>query len=138
LVLIPPSINKFYVFDLQPANSFVRYAVEQGNTVFIVSWRNVMVEQGHLTWDDYLANGVIRAIDVAREITGADKVNALGFCVGGTMLGCAASVMAARNEHKIESLTFLTTMLDFTQAGEIALLIDEQSGAGRREKIAGR
>jgi len=77
LILIPPSINKFYVFDLQPANSFVRYAVEQGNTVFIVSWRNVMVEQGHLTWHDYLTEGIMRAIDVAREITGSDKVNAL-------------------------------------------------------------
>ena len=137
LILIPPSINKFYVFDLQPANSFVRYAVEQGNTVFIVSWRNVMVEQGNLTWDDYLTEGIMRAIDVAREITGADKVNALGFCVGGTMLGCAASVMAARNEDKIESLTFLTTMLDFTQAGEIALLIDEQSVAAREQTIGG-
>ena len=125
------------MFDLQPANSFVRYAVEQGNTVFIVSWRNVMVEQGHLTWDDYLTEGIMRAIDVAREITGADKVNALGFCVGGTMLGCAASVMAARNEDKIESLTFLTTMLDFTQAGEIALLIDEQSVAAREQTIGG-
>jgi polyhydroxyalkanoate synthase subunit PhaC len=135
LVLIPPAINKFYVFDLQPANSFVRYAVEQGNTVFIVSWRNVMAEQGHLTWDDYLARGIMQAIDVALDITGADKVNALGFCVGGTMLGCSAAVMAARNEDKIESLTFLTTMLDFTHAGEIALLIDEQSLAAREHTI---
>jgi polyhydroxyalkanoate synthase subunit PhaC len=136
LVLIPPAINKFYVFDLQPANSFVRYAVEQGNTVFIVSWRNVMSGQGHLTWHDYLAEGIMRAIDVALDITGTDKVNALGFCVGGTMLGCAASVMAARKEDKIESLTFLATMLDFTHAGEIALLIDEQS-VGTRERTIG-
>jgi polyhydroxyalkanoate synthase subunit PhaC len=135
LVLIPPSINKFYVLDLQPGNSFVRYAVEQGNTVFVVSWRNVTADQGHLTWDDYLANGIVQAIDVAREITEADKVNALGFCVGGTMLGCAAAVMASRNEDKIESLTFLTTMLDFTNAGEIALLIDEQSLAAREQAI---
>jgi polyhydroxyalkanoate synthase subunit PhaC len=135
LVLIPPSINKFYVLDLQPGNSFVRYAVEQGNTVFVVSWRNVTADQGHLTWDDYLANGIVQAIDVAREITEADKVNALGFCVGGTMLGCAAAVMASRNEDKIESLTFLTTMLDFTNAGEIALLIDEQGLAAREQAI---
>src|SRR5262245_54855818 len=87
LVLIPPSINKFYVLDLQPANSFARYAVKEGNTVFMVSWRNIMAEQGHLTWDDYLENGIMRAIDVALDITDADKVNALGFCVGGTMLG---------------------------------------------------
>jgi polyhydroxyalkanoate synthase len=137
LVLIPPSINKFYVLDLQPANSFVRYAVEQGNTVFMVSWRNVMAEQGHLTWHDYLSNGIMRAIDVALDIIDADKVNALGFCVGGTMLGCAASVMAARNKEKIESLTFLTTMLDFTHAGEIALLIDEESVTAREQAIGG-
>jgi poly[(R)-3-hydroxyalkanoate] polymerase subunit PhaC len=135
LVLIPPSINKFYVLDLQPGNSFVRYAVEQGNTVFVVSWRNITADQGHLTWDNYLTEGIMRAIDVAREITEADKVNALGFCVGGTMLGCAAAVMASRNEDKIESLTFLTTMLDFTNAGEIALLIDEQSLAAREQAI---
>jgi poly[(R)-3-hydroxyalkanoate] polymerase subunit PhaC len=137
LVLFSPSINKFYVFDLQPANSFICYAVEQGNTVFVVSWRNVMAEQGHLTWDDYFNEGIMRAIDVALEIAAADKVNALGFCVGGTMLGCAAAVMAARREDKIESLTFLTTMLDFTQAGEIALLIDEQSVAAREQTIDG-
>ena len=135
LVLFPPSINKFYILDLQPANSFVRYAVDQGNTVFTVSWRNVMAEQGHLTWDDYLTNGIMRAVDVALDITSTDKVNALGFCVGGTMLGCAAAVMAARNESKIESLTFLTTMLDFTNAGEIALLIDEQGVTAREQAI---
>ena len=135
LVMIPPAINKFYILDLQPDNSFVRYALEQGNTVFMVSWRNVTADQGHLTWDDYLADGVMRAIDLAREITDADKVNALGFCVGGTLLGCAAAVMAARDEDKIASLTFLTTMLDFTPAGEIGLLIDEQSLAAREHTI---
>jgi poly[(R)-3-hydroxyalkanoate] polymerase subunit PhaC len=135
LLLVPPSINKFYVLDLQPGNSFVRYAVEQGNTVFLVSWRNVTAEQGHLTWDDYLAEGIMQAIDVVLGITGADKVNALGFCVGGTMLGSAAAALAARNEDRVESLTFLTTMLDFTNAGEIALLIDEQSLAAREQTI---
>jgi polyhydroxyalkanoate synthase subunit PhaC len=135
LVLIPPAINKFYVLDLRPENSFVRYAVEQGNVVFIVSWRNVAAEQGSLTWDDYLESGVMRAIDVALEITGADKVNALGFCVGGTLLGSAAAVMAARNEDKIESLTFLTTMLDFAEAGEIGLLIDEPGLVARERAI---
>jgi len=119
LVMVPPAINKFYVFDLQPGNSFVRYAVEQGHTVFMVSWRNITADQGHLTWDDYLELGVMRAIDVAIAVTGADKANALGFCVGGMMLGCAAAVLAARGEDKIASLTFLTTMLDFSDAGEI-------------------
>ena len=135
LVMIPPAINKFYVLDLQPANSFVRYAVEQGHTVFMGSWRNVGADQGHLTWDDYLELGIMRAIDVALSVTRADKVNALGFCVGGTMLGCAAAILAARGERKIKSLTLLTTMLDFTESGEIGLLIDEASVASREQAI---
>ena len=135
LVIIPPAINKFYVLDLQPANSFVRYVVEQGHTVFMVSWRNISADQGHLTWDDYLELGILCAIDVALAVTGADKVNALGFCVGGTMLGCAAAVLAARGGDKIQSLTFLTTMLDFTESGEIGLLIDESSVLTREQTI---
>jgi polyhydroxyalkanoate synthase len=135
LVMIPPAINKFYVLDLQPANSFVRYAVERGHTVFMVSWRNVGTDQGHLTWDDYLDLGIMRAIDVALAVTRIDKVNALGFCVGGTMLGCAAAILAARGERKIQSLTFLTTMLDFTESGEIGLLIDEASVTSREQTI---
>jgi poly[(R)-3-hydroxyalkanoate] polymerase subunit PhaC len=135
LVMVPPAINKFYVFDLQPGNSFVRYAVEQGHTVFMVSWRNITTAEGHLTWDDYLELGVMRAIDAALAVTGADKANALGFCVGGTMLGCAAAVLAARGEDKIASLTLLTAMLDFSDAGEIGLLIDEASVAARDRTI---
>jgi polyhydroxyalkanoate synthase len=135
LVIIPPAINKFYVLDLQPDNSFVRYIAEQGHTVFVVSWRNVDAEQGHLTWDDYLELGVMRAIEVALEVTGADAVNALGFCVGGTLLGCAAAVLAARRKDKIASLTFLATMLDFSDSGEIGLLIDEASLATRERTI---
>ena len=135
LVIIPPAINKFCVLDLQPANSFVRYVVEQGHTVFMVSWRNVGTEQGHLTWDDYLELGVIRAVDVALAVAQTDKVNALGFCVGGTLLGCAAAVLVGRGEEKIASLTFLTTMLDFSESGEIGLLIDEASVAAREQTI---
>ena len=96
LVIVPPCINKFYILDLRPENSFVRYAVEQGHTVFLVSWRNITPETGHLTWDDYLAEGVMPAIDVALAITGADRVNALGFCIGGTLLASALAVLAAR------------------------------------------
>jgi polyhydroxyalkanoate synthase subunit PhaC len=135
LVIVPPAINKFYVLDLQPGNSFVRYAAEQGHTVFMVSWRNVSTDQGHLTWDDYLDLGILRALDVARVATRADKVNALGFCVGGTMLGCAAALLAARGEDKLQSLTLLTTMLDFTESGEIGLLIDETSVTAREQTI---
>src|SRR4029434_2130481 len=82
LVMIPPCINKYYILDLQPENSFVRYAVEQGHTVFMVSWRNVPREMGGITWDDYLERGVIRAIDATSTICDIDKINTLGFCVG--------------------------------------------------------
>src|SRR6516162_8777462 len=101
----------------------------------MVSWRNVGAEQGHLTWDDYLELGVIRAVDVALAVAQTDKVNALGFCVGGTLLGCAAAVLVGRGEEKIASLTFLTTMLDFSESGEIGLLIDEASVAAREQTI---
>jgi polyhydroxyalkanoate synthase len=135
LLMVPPAINKFYVFDLQPDNSFVRYSVEQGNTVFMISWRNITAEQGPLTWDNYLELGIIRAIDIALAITGADQVNALGFCVGGTLLGCAAAVLSARGQDKLASLTFLASMLDFGDAGEIGLLIDERSVVAREQTI---
>ena len=127
LVMVPPCINKCYILDLSPENSFVRYAVEQGNTVFMVSWRNVTAELGHLTWDDYLGEGVIRALAVVRELAGADKVNALGFCVGGTMLGVALAMLAARGDDWVESATFLTTLLDFSDTGDIAVFVDEAS-----------
>jgi polyhydroxyalkanoate synthase len=135
LVMIPPSINKFYILDLQPANSFVRYAVEQGHTVFMVSWRNVGPEQGHLTWDDYLELGIFEAFKVAREITGAEKINTLGFCVGGTLLGAALSVLAQKKQDIVESVTFLATMLDFNAPGQVRVFIDEPTLAAREAAI---
>ncbi|WP_454742414.1 PHA/PHB synthase family protein [Cupriavidus necator] len=135
LLIVPPCINKFYILDLQPENSFVAHAVAQGHTVFLVSWRNVSEAQGHLTWDDYLEQGVLRAIDAAREITRADRVNTLGFCVGGTLLACALAVAAARGEDKVASATLLTTMLDFQDTGEIGLLVNEAMVALREATI---
>ena len=135
LVIVPPCINKFYILDLQPDNSFVGHAVAQGHTVFLVSWRNVGPEQGGVTWDDYLEQGVMQAIDVALAISRADQVNTLGFCVGGTLLASALGVMAARGDDKVASLTLLTTMLDFTDTGEIGLLVSEQGVASREAAI---
>jgi poly[(R)-3-hydroxyalkanoate] polymerase subunit PhaC len=135
LVMIPPCINKFYILDLQPENSLVRHAVGQGHTVYMVSWRNVGAEQGHYGWDDYLEQGVLRAIDVARDVGAVEAVNALGFCVGGTMLGAALAVHAARGEHKVESATYLASMLDFSDTGDIGLFIDEASLAVREAAI---
>ena len=136
LVMVPPCINKFYILDLQPENSFVRHAVGEGHTVFMVSWKNVQADQGHRTWDDYLELGVFDAFRVAREITGADKVNALGFCVGGTLLGAALAVMAARGEDTVASATYLTTMLDFREPGQIGLFVDSDSVTQREGTLA--
>jgi len=137
LLMIPPCINKFYILDLQPDNSLVRYVVAQGHTVFMVSWRNIGSEQGHLTWDHYLEQGVMQAIDVALGVSGAAKVNTLGFCIGGTLLASAVAVMRARNEDKVASMTLLTTMLDFADTGEIGALVTEQSVAAREAAIGG-
>ncbi|HYS52038.1 MAG TPA: class I poly(R)-hydroxyalkanoic acid synthase [Burkholderiales bacterium] len=135
LVMFPPCINKYYILDLQPENSLVRYAVEQGHPVFMVSWRNITEELGRLTWDDYIEKGVLKALEVASAISAAEKVNALGFCVGGTMLGAALAVMAAKGENRVESATFLASMLDFSDTGDIGLFIDEPGVAVREAAI---
>ncbi len=124
-LLVPPCINKFYILDLQPANSLIRYCVEQGHRTFVVSWRNPDASLGHKTWDDYVEDAVIKAITTTQAITGAETVNALGFCVGGTMLSNALAVLAARGEERVNSATFLTTLIDFTDTGILDVFIDE-------------
>jgi polyhydroxyalkanoate synthase len=136
LVMVPPCINKYYILDLQADNSFVRYAVERGHTVFMVSWRNVPPEMGRATWDDYLEHGVMKALSVAAEICGAGQVNALGFCVGGTLLGAALAVLRARGENPVASLTLLATMLDFSDTGELAVFVDEAYVRKREQEFA--
>jgi len=135
LVIVPPCINKFYILDLQPENSFVRHAVEQGMTVFLVSWRNPQAELGHLGWDDYLEQGALAALDAAQEISGADKLNALGFCVGGTILAAALCVAKARGEDRVASLTLLTSLLDFSDGGEVTHYVDAASVKARETAI---
>ena len=134
-VMVPPCINKYYILDLQPENSLVRYAVAQGHTVFLVSWRNVTAEQGHLTWDDYIEQGPLAAFKVAREICGTKQVNALGFCVGGTLVSAALAVAKARGDDAAASLTLLTTLLDFSDTGEIGWLVDEAMVAAREQAL---
>ena len=126
-LLVPPCINKFYILDLQPENSFIRYAVSQGHRTFVISWRNPDASMREKTWDDYIENAPIKAIEVVREITGAETVNALGFCVGGTILETALAVLAARGEKPVESVTLLTSLLDFTDTGILDIFIDETS-----------
>ncbi|MFZ5543675.1 MAG: class I poly(R)-hydroxyalkanoic acid synthase [Pseudomonadota bacterium] len=127
LLLVPPCINKYYILDLQPDNSLIRYAVEQGHRVFVMSWVNPDESLAAKTWDDYIEDAVIRAIGVVQEITGAQTLNTLGFCVGGTLLACALAVLAARGQQPAESVTLLTTFLDFSNTGVLDLFVDEAS-----------
>jgi polyhydroxyalkanoate synthase len=135
LLIVPPCINKFYILDLQPENSFVRHAVEQGMTVFLVSWRNPQADLGHLGWDDYVELGALKALEVVREISASDQLNALGFCVGGTILSAALSVARSRGEDPAASLTLLTTLLDFSDGGEVVNYVDAASLAAREAAI---
>jgi polyhydroxyalkanoate synthase len=135
LLIVPPCINKYYLLDLGAGNSFVEYAVAQGHQVFLISWRSAVAETQYLTWDDYLNLGPLKAIDVVRDIADVDQIHALGFCVGGTILSCAAGVLAARGEDKLTTMTLLTTMIDFADTGEIGLLIDHAAVALREATI---
>lgn len=129
LVIVPPNINKFYILDLQPDNSFVRHAVEQGFTVFLISWRNPLASDtdgvDRATWSDYLDDAVLQALRVASDITRQPQVNALGFCVGGTMLASALALAEARGEHPVAALTLLTSLLDFHDTGILSVFVDE-------------
>jgi len=124
-LLIPPCINKFYILDLQPANSFIRYAVSEGHRTFVVSWRNPDASMAQTTWDDLISHVAIQAIHVVQEIAGSDQINALGFCVGGTILSTALGVLAARDVHPVASATLLTTLVDFQDTGVLDVFIDE-------------
>jgi polyhydroxyalkanoate synthase len=124
-LLVPPCINKFYILDLQPENSLIRYANEQGHRVFVVSWRNPDESLAHATWDDYIEQAAIKAIHVVQEIGASKQINALGFCVGGTILSTALAVLAARGEKPAASLTLLTTFLDFSDTGILDIFVDE-------------
>jgi polyhydroxyalkanoate synthase len=134
LVIVPPCINKYYILDLRPENSLVRYAVEQGHTVFVLSWRNVGPAEGHYDWDDYV-EAIFKAMEVSKAISQSDRVNALGFCVGGTLLASALAVQAAKGENAVESVTYLATMLDFSAPGQLGVFIDENGVAAREAAI---
>jgi polyhydroxyalkanoate synthase len=137
LLMVPPCINKFYILDLQPESSLVRHAVEQGHTVFLVSWRNPDASMAERTWDDYIEHAAIRAIEVTRDISGQDKINVLGFCVGGTIVSTALAVLAARGERPAASLTLLTTLLDFADTGILDVFVDEAHVQLREATLGG-
>jgi len=140
LLIVPPCINKYYILDLQPENSFVKYAVDQGHTVFLISWRNPMPQDDdgirYATWGDYIEHGVLRAIEITQEITGQTELNTLGFCVGGTLLSSALSIAKARNSSPSHSLTLLTSMLDFHDVGVMDVFVDEATTQSFERQLA--
>jgi polyhydroxyalkanoate synthase len=127
MLFVPPCINKYYILDLQPDNSVIRYTVEQGHRTFVMSWRNPDPSLAAKTWDDYIDEGPITAIRTVQAITGAKTINTLGFCVGGTILATALAVLAARKEQPAHSVTLLTTLLDFADTGILDIFVDEPS-----------
>jgi polyhydroxyalkanoate synthase len=137
MLFVPPCINKYYILDLQPGNSLIRWTVEQGHRTFVVSWRNPDESMAGKTWDDYIEEGAIRAIRTVQAISGRETINTLGFCVGGTILATALAVLAARGARSgkttvaesqpAASVTLLTTLLDFGDTGILDIFVDEAS-----------
>jgi len=136
LLIVPPCINRYYILDLQAENSFVRHAIAQGHTVFLISWRNPHQSEADFTWDDLVAQPIY-AWRIAADICGVEQINALGFCLGGTLLATALAAARARGEDPVHALTLLTTPLDFSDAGELACFIDE-AGVTTREATIGK
>lgn len=135
LVIFPPWINKFYILDLRPENSFVRWAVSQGHTVFIVSWVNPDGQLADKDFEDYLQEGVLAALDAIERATGEREINAVGYCLGGTLLASTLAWMAKRHDDRIKTATFFVTMLDFAEAGELGVFIDEEQLLAMEEKM---
>lgn len=127
LVIFPPWINRFYILDLTPEKSFIRWAVEQGLTVFVVSWKSADATMADVVWDDYVERGQIDAIDTIRELLGVDSVHTIGYCVAGTTLAATLAVLAARGEAaKVKSATFFTAQVDFSEAGDLNVFVDDE------------
>ncbi len=126
LLIIPPWINKFYILDLRPKNSFIRWAVTQGHTVFVVSWVNPDERLAEKGFDDYMREGILAALDAIGRIAEGETVNAIGYCLGGTLLACTLAWMAAHGDQRIASATFFVTLLDFAESGELKVFIDEE------------
>ncbi|WP_315772192.1 MULTISPECIES: class I poly(R)-hydroxyalkanoic acid synthase [unclassified Bradyrhizobium] len=125
LLIVPPWINKFYILDLRPEKSFIKWCVDQGLTVFVISWVNPDKKLGTKTWDDYMKEGPLTAMDVIEKVTGEMKVHTLGYCVGGTMLATTLAWLADKRRQRVTSATFLAAQVDFTHAGDLLVFVDE-------------
>ena len=125
LLIIPPWINKFYILDLKPQNSFIKWCVEQGHTVFVISWVNPGAELAGKEFSDYLLDGPLAAINAIERETGEPEINAIGYCIGGTLLASTLAYMAATKDQRVAAATFFTTLLDFSDVGDVSVFIDE-------------
>jgi polyhydroxyalkanoate synthase len=135
LLIGPPWINKFYILDLRPRNSFVRWAVSQGHTVFMISWVNPDERLAEKGFEDYMTEGYLAALDAIEQATGEREVNAIGYCLGGTLLASTLAFMAAKKDNRIKSATFFVTMMDFDEAGELGVFIDEEQLRSLEDKM---
>lgn len=129
LLICPPWINKFYILDLNPQKSFIRWAIEQGHTVFVISWINPDERHGAKGWEAYIREGLQYGLDMIEKATGEKEVNAIGYCVGGTLLAAALALLAQEGDNRIKSATFFTTQVDFTHAGDLKVFVDEDQVA---------
>ena len=136
LLIVPPWINKFYILDLKPENSFIKWATEQGYTVFVISWVNPDERLTQLMFDDYMKLGPLAALDAIEKATGQRQVSAIGYCIGGTLMAATLAYMAARGDDRITACTFFTAQVDFTEPGELGVFIDEEQLAGVEEAMS--
>jgi polyhydroxyalkanoate synthase len=135
LLIIPPWINKFYILDLRPENSFIRWAVGEGHTVFVISWVNPDERLAAKTFADYMREGLLAALDAIEQATGEREVNVIGYCLGGTLLASTLAYMAVKRDTRIKSATYFVTMVDFAEAGELSVFIDEEQLAALEERM---
>jgi polyhydroxyalkanoate synthase len=138
LLIIPPWINKFYVLDLQPKNSFIKWAVDQGHTLFVISWVNPDERLAEKGFEDYLVEGSLAALNAIEQATGERQVNAIGYCLGGTLLASTAAYLAAKNDDRIASATYFVTLVDFTEVGDMAVFIDEEQLSSLEKRMRER
>ncbi len=136
LLIVPPWINKFYILDLRPKNSFIKWAVDQGHTVFVISWVNPDEKLAMKTFADYMREGPLAALDAIEKATGQQRVNAVGYCLGGTLLVSTLAWMAVENDDRVASATLLTTMTDFKEPGELGVFIDEEQLQNLEQKMS--
>ena len=136
LLIVPPWINKFYILDLKPENSFIKWATEQGYTVFVISWVNPDEQLTSLVFEDYMKLGPLAALDAIEQATGEKKVSAIGYCIGGTLMATTLAYMAARGDDRIAACTFFTAQVDFTEPGELGVFIDEDQLASVEEMMS--